>query len=407
MKIQCPGCQYEADVPEDKVPAAGITASCPKCKNKFKVNRKDSPSTPTAKPDLYCPKCGHSQPKSDTCIKCGIVFSKFINAQTQKISKEDSKQPSAVLKTPSSPNPADESLELEPKKQPNPFKYNWAAPLNKTDKIILGVVGVLILLCLINADEPVVVSFPLWGMVSYYLYKKGMAKGVAFGAGFAILILLMVSFETATQGSKPPSTVKSEYKAPEAKSVAQVEREQLNKFISSLNIEIAAAIICSSYLTCPEIAGDDKGRVTKAIALFDDNKARVEKHILNFSSKGKMTQFIKSAEDVHAASSGVVATTRQLLSHGQKTNYEASKSAVLLLGKLIDSYVENVPMEKLMVPMDKSMHDVNLARATIPIGIKNCEEYRYSSEQAKIYKEAADEVRRDIDEFNKKYGKSR
>lgn len=95
------------------------------------------------------------------------------------------------------------------------------------------------------------------------------------------------------------------------------------------------------------------------------------------------------------------------MSYGQKDNYEDSKSAALLFGKLIDNYVENMPMEKLMAPMVQGLHEVNVARTQIPIGIKNCEGYRYSSEQAKEYKEFADEVRRDIDEFNKKYGKSR
>lgn len=33
------------------------------------------------KHDFYCPKCGTGQFLSDTCINCGVVFSKFINRQ--------------------------------------------------------------------------------------------------------------------------------------------------------------------------------------------------------------------------------------------------------------------------------------------------------------------------------------
>jgi len=81
MKIQCPKCQHEGTVPDDKVPVTGITATCPKCETKFRVT---SPSPQTNKPDLNCPMCGTGQDKSDECTKCGIVISKFNNAQSNK-----------------------------------------------------------------------------------------------------------------------------------------------------------------------------------------------------------------------------------------------------------------------------------------------------------------------------------
>lgn len=81
MKIQCPSCKHAGDVPNDKIPSAGVTVSCPKCKTQFQIN---SPTNSTPKPDLYCPKCGTGQPSSDTCINCGTVFSKFIREQTTK-----------------------------------------------------------------------------------------------------------------------------------------------------------------------------------------------------------------------------------------------------------------------------------------------------------------------------------
>lgn len=83
MKIQCPNCQHEGTVPDDKVPSAGVTVSCPKCNTKFQINP-PSDSVPTSKPDFYCPKCGTGQLTSDTCINCRTVFSKFIKEKTTK-----------------------------------------------------------------------------------------------------------------------------------------------------------------------------------------------------------------------------------------------------------------------------------------------------------------------------------
>lgn len=83
MKIRCPSCQHEGTVPDDKIPSAGVTVSCPKCKTRFQINP-PSNSVPKPKPDLYCPKCGTGQPISDTCINCGTLFSKFISEQTTK-----------------------------------------------------------------------------------------------------------------------------------------------------------------------------------------------------------------------------------------------------------------------------------------------------------------------------------
>jgi predicted Zn finger-like uncharacterized protein len=84
MKIQCPNCQHEGTVPDDKVPATGITAKCPKCKTCFQVA---PPSTITPKTDFYCPKCGTGQPVSVACTNCGIIFSVYRADQRKKETK--------------------------------------------------------------------------------------------------------------------------------------------------------------------------------------------------------------------------------------------------------------------------------------------------------------------------------
>ena len=81
MKISCPGCQWSAEVPEEKIPAGGVNAICPKCRARFPVSR-EAASAPA--PEFSCPKCGTAQPESDACIHCQIIFAKYAEKQRLK-----------------------------------------------------------------------------------------------------------------------------------------------------------------------------------------------------------------------------------------------------------------------------------------------------------------------------------
>jgi len=60
MKIQCPSCQYEGTVPENKVPPAGVSVNCPMCKTKFIIN---PPLNSTAIPDFYYSAQANQKPQ--------------------------------------------------------------------------------------------------------------------------------------------------------------------------------------------------------------------------------------------------------------------------------------------------------------------------------------------------------
>lgn len=81
MKITCPGCQWSAEVPDEKMPAGGVTATCRNCQVKFPVSR-ESVSIP--EPEFFCPQCGTGQAVSDTCIHCHIIFAKYAEKQRIK-----------------------------------------------------------------------------------------------------------------------------------------------------------------------------------------------------------------------------------------------------------------------------------------------------------------------------------
>lgn len=107
MKITCPGCQWSAEIPEEKIPPAGVTATCRKCQTRFSVSREAVPTPPpapvlaethtpatnpappptqasTPTPEFSCPMCGTSQAKSDACINCNVIFAKFAEKQRVK-----------------------------------------------------------------------------------------------------------------------------------------------------------------------------------------------------------------------------------------------------------------------------------------------------------------------------------
>ncbi len=85
MKIQCPSCQLEGNIPDEKIPEGGGTIKCPKCENKIRVSKEtpiefNSDDAPPGQP-FFCPKCKTEQPKSEACTKCGLIFPKYIARQ--------------------------------------------------------------------------------------------------------------------------------------------------------------------------------------------------------------------------------------------------------------------------------------------------------------------------------------
>lgn len=80
MKATCPSCQAVFTINDSKIPEKGCNARCPKCQNRFFLQKEkkqpiEKKTVPVKK--ITCPKCGFSQPKSETCMECGIVFSKY------------------------------------------------------------------------------------------------------------------------------------------------------------------------------------------------------------------------------------------------------------------------------------------------------------------------------------------
>lgn len=86
MKIECPNCSFAGNIPDDKVLAKGVFATCPKCRTRFEIAGSPVPAPPVPAPQatVVCPKCAVSQESADICIACGIVFAKYNRAQELK-----------------------------------------------------------------------------------------------------------------------------------------------------------------------------------------------------------------------------------------------------------------------------------------------------------------------------------
>lgn len=79
MKVNCPECLTEHDVEDARIPEEGMRVTCRICGTAFDVSREPSPEAAydLGEDEMVCPKCFITQKKSDTCICCGLIISKY------------------------------------------------------------------------------------------------------------------------------------------------------------------------------------------------------------------------------------------------------------------------------------------------------------------------------------------
>jgi predicted Zn finger-like uncharacterized protein len=59
MKVECPGCEWSTEIPDEKIPVEGRKGTCPKCKTTFEVKKPiQQPITPPRTEVKPCPLCG-------------------------------------------------------------------------------------------------------------------------------------------------------------------------------------------------------------------------------------------------------------------------------------------------------------------------------------------------------------
>jgi hypothetical protein len=88
MKISCPKCGANGNLPDHEIPEAVRFLSCPKCKQGFDVN-KPRATTNEYRVDV-CPACAYSTFGDEcfgTCPNCGVVIKAFIDRQREEMTR--------------------------------------------------------------------------------------------------------------------------------------------------------------------------------------------------------------------------------------------------------------------------------------------------------------------------------
>ena len=94
MTVTCPGCGWSAEVPEEKIPDGGVTATCRKCQAKFEVKKELKPvaqqpvasSPPAAIETKPCPLCGEEiLAVAVKCKHCGSMLDEINKEAAQNV----------------------------------------------------------------------------------------------------------------------------------------------------------------------------------------------------------------------------------------------------------------------------------------------------------------------------------
>lgn len=80
MRIECPGCKLSGNIDDATVPATGLAMTCPRCKQKFTVERAVLQGGAAVPMLDACPACQYatfSEEKFAVCPKCGLVVADY------------------------------------------------------------------------------------------------------------------------------------------------------------------------------------------------------------------------------------------------------------------------------------------------------------------------------------------
>ena len=78
MNIQCEKCRAKYNIPEDKIPESGATATCKKCGTKIRIKKA------THEVSMQCPVCGQSSNTSE-CGKCELDINQLIQIKERAL----------------------------------------------------------------------------------------------------------------------------------------------------------------------------------------------------------------------------------------------------------------------------------------------------------------------------------
>ena len=78
MNIQCEKCQAKYNIPEEKIPEGGATATCKKCGTKIRIKKT------THEASMQCPICGQSSNTSE-CSQCELEINQLVQIKERAL----------------------------------------------------------------------------------------------------------------------------------------------------------------------------------------------------------------------------------------------------------------------------------------------------------------------------------
>jgi len=169
MTVTCPGCGWTANVPEDKIPDRGVTATCRKCQVKFEVKKELKPvaEQPPVSPRSEsrdtkpCPLCGEA-------ILIVAKKCKHCNSMLDEVKEE----PRPPVQEPSQ-TAASTEAEPEKKKIEDPATSKERKPLSNLEKVLFVIFGFAVVggISGNNSAAPVMLLLYI-GVLVFRLRKK-------------------------------------------------------------------------------------------------------------------------------------------------------------------------------------------------------------------------------------------
>ncbi len=395
MKVLCPNCQHEGNIPDDKLPPRPFTATCNKCSSTFEVN----PSHASNKlPSFYCPKCGTGQAVSDSCVKCGAVFSKLYNEDSVDTPKDNGTQKRSKEKASSFYCPkcgtgqtvSDSCVkcgavfsrlynEKEVERPQDVYQEQHSTPAEtKSHSSKALVYGLLASIFLIVILLPQIIS----------IFKPSKSSEKDYTA-----TVTAQTKEEAPKSSIPKNTIKT-----------------VNLLTTKIGGDIHGTLICLGYLL-NEKALKDKTVIIDIITKFENERDKVDSYSSVLSSNPELESFVESTNNSHILCAEIIDAAKRLMVSGRPADYNYVKNAAFSLSEETDSFIQNVPMDLLLEEPKKIIEIIEESKNEIHNFIEladkrseHMEDYEYYSNQAAEYKAFAEQIKKDMRGINERYG---
>jgi len=293
MKVLCPNCKTAGKIRKENIPENGKAVKCPKCSHTFRVRRSAAqPAQTKAQPQepetINCPKCGTTQPASESCVKCGIVIEKYLKRQASLLSPQPSQETEA-MPSEQTPIPSSET-------EQNPF-----------------------------------------------LKRFGLAIICAIGIAVIFLLLQSPKEETVTTSTSQALESTAKRQETEQAGLEAMNTERAGVIAGQIAYETKAIFVCLAFLI-DETFVADKDDIFSLI--IRENEESAFPGLLDQLTKaGWQVELAESAASIHRIYGDILDSINSLLLENRQADKSLVAAAVRLSIEEIDRFVAATPVK--------------------------------------------------------------